>query len=239
MADILPGGEKHAEFRNQLDLLAAFLKQIKKAPVIFRPWHEHNGGWFWWGRGNCTEEEYIQLFRYTVDYLKEEKKIHHLLYAFSPDRSQWVLGDQAKENYFYGYPGDDYVDIIGLDDYADVGRKGGPDSPEQQKEYFLTALKLITEIAKEKDKVAALTETGLESVDNAQWFTDIILKPIKDNSSTVQIAWVLVWRNANTTHHYAPYPGHSSATDFKTFESDDYTIFEKDLNNRIYKKTLQ
>lgn len=239
--DILPGGRHHEEFLNQLNLFAEFLKGIKKAPVVFRPWHEHNGGWFWWGRGNCSEQEYIQLFRFTVDYLKNEKKIHHLLYAFSPDRSQWNVDSvsTAKANYFYGYPGDDYVDIIGLDNYADVGRMGGPDTPEQQQEYFLKSLQLITEIAKEKNKVAALTETGLESVANPKWFTEVILDPIKNNPTTVQLAWVLVWRNANLIHHYVPYPGHISLNDFTTFEEDNFTIFEDNLGKSLYKKPLK
>ena len=233
--DLLPGGSKHLLFMQELDLLAILLGELKKGyskiPVIFRPWHEHNGGWFWWGKGNCTEQEYIQLFRFTVEYLRDVKKIHHLLYAFSPDRSQWNLDQQAKANYFYGYPGDDYVDIIGIDNYGDVGRQGGPNSPEVQRENFVNSLKLITEIAREKNKVAALTETGLEGVTNHQWFTEIILNPIAENDAEIDIAWALMWRNANTTHHYAPYPGHASVPDFQQFEEHTTTIFEKDLRN--------
>ena len=60
-------------------------------------------------KGTVSEEEYIRLFRFTVDYLKNEKNIHHLLYAFSPDRSRLVLDSNAVENYLYGYPGDAYV----------------------------------------------------------------------------------------------------------------------------------
>jgi mannan endo-1,4-beta-mannosidase len=231
--DILPGGSKHQSFVQELDLLATMLGRLKQGfsriPVIFRPWHEHNGGWFWWGKGNCTEQEYVQLFRFTVEYLRDQKKIHHLLYAFSPDRSQWNLNDSARENYFYGYPGDDYVDIIGLDNYGDVGRSGGPDSPELQRERFITSLKLITEIAREKDKVAALTETGLEGVSQPDWFTRVILEPIMEHDEEIDIAWVLMWRNANTGHHYAPYSGHASEPDFRVFEKNPATLFEKDL----------
>src|SRR5690606_31336459 len=103
VSDVLPGGGKHADFLLQLDLLADMLNEQKvffsKIPVIFRPWHEHNGDWFWWGKGNCTEEEYIALFRFTVDYLKDKKGIHHLLYAFSPDRSRLRMDTLARENY--------------------------------------------------------------------------------------------------------------------------------------------
>ncbi|RED97933.1 glycoside hydrolase family 26 protein [Marinoscillum furvescens] len=234
VSDLLPGGSKHEEFKQQLNLVAAWLDQLrvgwfKRIPVIFRPWHEHNGDWFWWGKGNCSEEEYIELYRFTVDYLKNEKDIHHLLYAFSPDRSRWKMDSLAKSTYFYGYPGDEYVDIIGLDNYGDVGRIGGSDSPELQRKYFIESLELITEIARERGKVAALSETGLEGVTNEKWFTDVLLDPILAND--IAIAWVLVWRNANTTHHYAPYPSHPSVADFIKFEEHEKTFFERDMNN--------
>lgn len=235
VADILPGGSKHAEFVEQLDLLAEMLEGMRttftRIPIVFRPWHEHNGDWFWWGKGNCTEAEYIALFQFTVDYLKNEKNIHHLLYAFSPDRSRLRLDTIPEQNYLYGYPGDEYVDIIGIDNYGDVGRIGGPNTPEQQQENFIQSLKLITKIAREKGKVAALTETGLEGVTKPDWFTEIILNPIKANDQEIDIAWVLVWRNANTTHHYAPYAGHPSVPDFQKFDEDPLTYFEKDMNN--------
>src|SRR5699024_9308538 len=97
---ILPGGENHESFLTKLDLVADFLKDCKVGstyvPIIFRPWHEHNGDWFWWGKGNASEEDYIALFRFTVDYLKDKKGIHHLIYAFSPDRSRLNM-DSAKQ----------------------------------------------------------------------------------------------------------------------------------------------
>ena len=237
--DLLPGGSKHAEFNEQLDLLAELFHSMNSwfqpIPIIFRPWHEHNGDWFWWGKGNVSEEDYIALFRYTVDYLKDEKDVHHLLYAFSPDRSRLRLDTIPEQNYLWGYPGDDYVGIIGIDNYGDVGRAGGPDSEEKQAENFVESLKLITQIARDKGKVAALTETGLEGVTRPDWFTEVILNPIKANGDDIAIAWVLVWRNANTTHHYAPYPGHLSVPDFKKFDADSITLFEKDMRNP-YKK---
>ncbi|MBR07235.1 MAG: beta-mannosidase [Rickettsiales bacterium] len=237
--DLLPGGSKHEEFVKQLDLLAdlfnSFQSAFQKIPIIFRPWHEHNGDWFWWGKGNVSEEDYIALFRFTVDYLKNEKGLHHLLYAFSPDRSRLRLDTIPEQNYLWGYPGDDYVDIIGIDNYGDVGRAGGGDSPEQQAQYFVESLKLITKIAREKGKVAALTETGLEGVTRSDWFTQVILEPIKANDEDIDIAWLLVWRNANTTHHYAPYQGHPSVPDFQLFDVDPLTYFEKDMKNP-YKK---
>lgn len=231
--DILPGGAHHATLRTHLDLLAGFLNKCKSGdtqiPVIFRPWHEHNGNWFWWGKGNCTEDEYIRLWRFTVDYLKNEKKLHHLIYAFSPDRGR-IGPDQAKSDYMYGYPGDDYVDLIGLDNYRDVGIKWNTRTREEQKEDLIEILTTISHIAREKNKAAALTETGLEGVTNPNWFTQVILSPIKENKD-IQIAYVLVWRNANSSHHYAPYPGHASEKDFIEFCKDDKTFLENDIQN--------
>jgi mannan endo-1,4-beta-mannosidase len=233
--DILPGGSKHSVLVTHLDLLADFFNKCKSGsvfiPIIFRPWHEHNGNWFWWGKGNCKEEEYIKLWKFTVDYLKNTKNIHHLIYAFSPDRSR--IESLNSKDYLYGYPGDDYVDIIGLDNYMDVGVKWNKKSPDAQRADFVKSLTLVSQIAAEKKKIPALTETGLEGVSNPNWFTDVILNPIKENKD-IQIAYLLVWRNGNPNHHYAPYKGHASETNFKKFFSDPKTIFESDLKD-MYK----
>ena len=232
--DILPGGSKHGEFLEQLDLLADFFADCD-IPFIFRPWHEHNGNWFWWGKGNCTEEEYAQLFRFTVDYLKNKKNIHKLLYAFSPDRSRLPLDSMAEQNYLWGYPGDEYVDIIGLDNYRDARKSQNGSVSNVQN--MTESLKLITAIANKKNKVAALTETGNESIKNPNWFTEVILDPVKENKDEINIGWVLVWRNSNLpNHYYVPYGEHEAMNDFKDFEKDNMTLFESDLNGQIYDK---
>jgi mannan endo-1,4-beta-mannosidase len=236
VSDIIPGGKDHQAYVKKLDIAADFLRNCKSGntsiPIIFRPFHEHNGDWFWWGKGNCSEADYIKLWRFTIDYLKNSKQLHHIIYAFSPDRSRLDL-ETAKQSYFYGYPGDDYVDILGLDDYVDVGIKWNTKSQVEQQADFIKSLTLITNLAKEKNKVAALTETGLESVTNSSWYTNVILNPIKATPS-IHIAYVLVWRNANAKHHYAPYPGHASVPDFITFFQDPATLFETDLYD-VYK----
>ncbi len=235
---ILPGGKDHDEFEKRLDRVANFLKDCKSSstsiPIIFRPYHEHNGNWFWWGKGNCTEQEYIQLWRYTVDYLKNKRKLHHIIYAFSPDRSRMNL-DSASQAYLYGYPGDDYVDVLGYDNYLDVGIEWNNKSKEEQLQKLVTGLTVVSQLAREKSKVAALTETGLEGITNASWYTEVILNPLKANPK-IQLAYFMVWRNANEKHHYAPYPGHPSVEDFIKFYNDKFTLFEADLKNIYHKK---
>jgi mannan endo-1,4-beta-mannosidase len=91
-------------------------------------------------------------------------------------------------------------------------------------------LTIVSQLAKEKNKVAALTETGLEGVTNPAWFTEAVLNPIKKNPE-IQMSYLLVWRNATEKHHYAPYPGHASVADFMKFYDDPYTFFESDIRN--------
>ena len=226
--EILPGGQQHDWYVQKLDLFADFLKALKvgflfkhPVPIIFRPFHEHTGSWFWWGADHCTVEEYKAIWRFTVTYLRDEKQIHHLLYAYSPD----VFRDKA--HYLERYPGDDYVDIIGLDDYHHVGRGGDPAD-------LTKLLRIISEIAAEKNKVAALTETGFEAIPDETWWTDLLLKHMNPATNRPKIAYVLTWRNDRLDHHYAPYPGHISAANFVTFRNHPIMLFESDLTN-MYK----
>ncbi len=237
--DILPGGKAHEAYKNQLNQVASFFESCKSGntyvPIIFRPFHEHNGDWFWWGKGNCTEKEYIALWRFTIDYLKNEKKLHHLIYAFSPDRSRLDL-DKGIETYLYGYPGDDYVDIIGLDNYWDLGHGANTMSREQQKKDFKKSIELIDLIAKQKNKISALTETGNDRQSITEWYTNSLLEPIKNNEFST-LSYLLVWRNADMDHFYVPYVGHKNQYDFKEFYNDDRMFFLEDLGNIYIEKS--
>ena len=237
--EILPGGKVHEFYLKKLDLVAEFFENCRTEngtpiPIIFRPFHEHNGDWFWWGKNISTEEEFIQLWRFTVDYLKNEKEIHHLLYAFSPDRSRMKLAEGAKA-YLYAYPGDEYVDIIGVDDYWDMGFEGNPKSLEEQKVDLLKSLQLIDSIARVKGKIAALTETGLDKLVVADWYTGHLLETIKKSPKPIQLAYIMVWRNANEGHHYVPYAGHPAEADFRQFCEDPRVLLEDDLQH-LYEK---
>ncbi len=230
--EILPGGKAHEAYLTKLDLFADFIKKCKsgftKIPIIFRPFHEHNGSWFWWGRDITEEQDYISLWRFTVDYLRETKKLHQLIYAFSPDRSRLDL-DGGAEAYLYGYPGDEYVDVIGLDDYWDVGHGHNQRTVNEQMDDLYKSLRLLTAIAKEKGKVAALTETGNDGIVPDNWFTNRLLDPI--NRVELPIAWVLVWRNASTDHFFVPFDGHPNAEDFRQFEKNQFTLFLSDFES--------
>ena len=237
--DMLPGGSQHALFKERLDALAAFNESLKIGntyiPIIFRPWHEHNGEWFWWGKGNASEQDYIALWRYTIHYLRDEKHIHNFIIATSPDRSRIALNNFAQD-YLYAYPGDDYVDIMGLDNYWDLGHPANKATAEEQLTNFSQSLSSLVDIANAHHKLAALTECGSESIPNPYFWTQVLLKGMTANDKTRQIVYVMVWRNAtqggfNGHHFYAPFIGQPSAPDFVKFKQNGFVLFEDSLHN--------
>jgi mannan endo-1,4-beta-mannosidase len=196
----------------------------KLVPMIFRPFHEFDGGWFWWGKPHCTKEEFLTLWRFTVSYLRDSMQVHNFIYAFSPDNRF-----DTEEQYLDRYPGDRYVDMVGVDNYGDMGRD------RYDLEAATKKLKIVSDYAIKTGKLAAFTETGLESIPNPDWWTGTLLKVMKGHG--LELAYVLVWRNdiRSPTHFYAPFPGQVSVPDFMKFYDDPYTLFEKDLRN-IYKQ---
>lgn len=224
---LLPNGEKHDFYKSQLRNLANFFRSLKgdrgeSIPVIFRPFHEHTGNWFWWGKAHCSVDEYKELWQFTVEFLRDSLHVHHLIYAYSPDRFS------SKEEYLERYPGDDYIDILGFDDYWNLQNESG-------KNNFINELEIVGQLSVEKNKICALTETGLEGITDNTWFTERLLDPILTNSDTKRIAFVMVWRNANNEHHYAPYPGHTSVADFINFYNNPATVFINDNLPELYK----
>ena len=83
MNQILPGGTYNAAFRAYLDMVADYAHQVDGA-VLFRPFHENTGSWFWWGAALCDEQTYKSVYKYTVEYLRDEKNVHNFLYVYGP-----------------------------------------------------------------------------------------------------------------------------------------------------------
>ena len=132
--------------------------------------------------------------------------------------------------YIETYPGDAYVDIFGLDHYlnGDLEVRGKD---------LTKKLEIIVELAEERDKIAALTETGYEAIPDRLWWTETLLNRINATPLSGKIAYVLVWRNAYTRkdHYFAPYPGQMSAPNFVNFSHNPRIMFNDRLPN-MYKK---
>lgn len=225
---IIPGGEAHEDYKLILEDIADWAKSACGAdgalvPMIFRPYHEFDGEWFWWGKPHCTRDEFITLWQFTVSYLRDSLNVHNFLYAFSPDNRY-----NNEVEFLERYPGDEWVDMLGMDNYGDLGRDRYDIKTATRK------LKIVSDYAKKTGKLAAFTETGLESIPDTTWWTKTLLDVLKNKD--MEISYVLVWRNdvRSPTHYYAPFPGQISVPDFLEFYNDPFTLFEKDLKN-IYK----
>ena len=208
VASILEGGSRHDLFIGWLGRVADYIESFKTSdgqmvPIIFRPWHEHTGSWFWWGRDLCSVEEYKALWKMTFDYLSGERGLRNLIWSYSPG-----AGGVTEEIYMERWPGDEMVDMIGIDCYQ-----------YSTSEVFIAdlanALDIMKKISAEHGKMMAVTEVGYEGIPQADWWTGTLYEALKD----YPLAYVLTWRNAcdKPEHFYAPFPGHLSADDFKAF----------------------
>ena len=222
---IVPGGELHARYRGLLDQVAEFFRSCRAddgslVPILFRPFHEHRGDWFWWGRAHATDAEYVALFRFTVDYLRHEKALDNLLFAFSPGAG----GIESEADYLFRYPGDEYVDLFGLDHYY------GNDASE-----LVRAVEIAVLAAEQHGKLAALTEFGVHRslanplVDTQHWFTRDFLEPLLKSQKANGLSYALAWRNANPEHFFVPFRGHPAAPDFQKFCEAPEVVLEHEL----------
>ena len=139
------GTPEHTAFYHDMDVITEILQRFQEEniPILWRPFHESYGTWFWWGAKGA--EVARDLYRLMFDYYTGVKNLHNLL---------WVWNCDIPE----AYPGDTYVDVVSMDVYL----------PEYQAtDYADTYEKLVQ--ATSDEKVAALAEIGyLPDVDLLQ-----------------------------------------------------------------------
>ncbi|WP_379084967.1 glycoside hydrolase family 26 protein [Pedobacter sp. UC225_65] len=231
VAAILPGGAKHQLYISWLDKAAQFMQSLKGSkneaiPILFRPFHELTGNWFWWGRNTATPTELKRAWRFTIDYLRNKKHLHNLIVVYNTNDFT------TEQQFLERYPGDDLVDVVSFDLYQ---------FEQKDKQKFINAVRhqstILTKVAKQKNKLAAFAETGFEAIPDPTWWTETLWPAIKG----YPLAYVLVWRNAGYSvtmkkmHYYAPYKGQVSEKDFKKFYQNSYILFEKALGaKKIY-----
>lgn len=204
-------------FYANLDRILAIINEDLQIPIIFRPFHEMNGDWFWWGRQmQGGSETYREAFRLLVDYIRERSDL--VLFCWSPDKGLFT-------EY---YPGDDYVDMIGMDIY-DIGSRKSV-TPAKAVSWLEDAV----DFAAERGKVAAFTETGdrvLYPEKRPRWWTEQVLEPILASEKARNVAWILTWINAEWSGPYTPIvdsPEESKA-DFKKFYEHPVTLFQTEV----------
>jgi len=213
VTSILKGGTEREKYELWINRLANFFNSLvdnqgKVIPVVFRPYHEMNGSWFWWGEDHCSPEHYKQLWIETQELLKSND-VHSLLYAYSPNTLN------STDDFEKFYPGDKYVDIIGVDIYNHSGN-------EKFTEQLKHNLEILRQKAAVNNKPFALTESGNNNFgEDEKWWTEVVYPGINNSG----IAWALFWRNARPSHYFSTYPGEISEEDFKTFAKKDDILF--------------
>ena len=213
---ILPGGSQHQKFQTWMQRLSSFLRSLKDehgqpVPVIFRPWHENSGGWFWWGKGLCTAQEYKALWNMLQDKLLADG-LTNIAWSWSPNFGM-------KDDDMDSFPGNDRVDIIGLDAYQQSG---------DEKAFTGTLgkdLTMLCEFAKKTGRLVALTECGYQNLPDPTWWTHVL----KPQLEKYPLSYFLVWRNFNEKHYFAPAPSTKDAPDFRKMVEDKRILMLKDI----------
>ena len=229
VARILPGGDLNQVYTAYLDMVADFDARLQKAnvPLIFRPFHENNGSWFWWGASSCTPSQYKNLFRYTVEYMRDIKGLHNLLYAYSPGGP---LVDEA--DYLSRYPGDAFVDVVGFDMYH-----RNPATEDAWMDGFAETMDVVADFAKNHHKVAAVTECGMLYGNSAlvvkgntrlDWFNEALVK-----AAPAKMAYFMTWSNFDESNFDQPYMvsaqrGQELVNGFIDFYNQPASLFMKE-----------
>ncbi len=201
---ILPGGENHAMFNGWLETLSNYFLTWKDddgklIPFLFRPYHEHSGDFFWWGRGRCTDEEYAALWKYTVDFMRK-KGLHNILFVYNTDKVY------SLEDFMRGYPGDEYIDMLAIDWYG-----SGP----AFNVLVNNGIRFGSAEAQNRNKLFALSECGNISQD----MVDILSK--------YKVSYFLTWRNRYQANPARRRPRNNEQ--LQTMYASPHTLFLKDI----------
>ena len=107
---LTPGTAEYTQLLAAMDRAVPYLQQLEDAgvPVLWRPFHELDGGWFWWSKGGS--DAFVRLWQLMYSRYTDFWGLDNLI---------WLLGYSGNGgNMAAWYPGDDYVDVIGADSYS-------------------------------------------------------------------------------------------------------------------------
>lgn len=253
MNSILPGGTYSKIFTAYLDMIADYASQVEGA-VLFRPFHENTGSWFWWGKAFCDAETFKNVYRFTADYLKNEKGVHNVIYVYSPGAEA-----SSVEEYAQRYPGDEYVDIVGFDMYHDDPAPG-----DSFFAAFKAELGIVQEFARQHNKLLAVTETGIRTTSPEKGHNQTALRStgnkvpdwygkMLEAVSSSDASYFLLWANfGKRDGYYSPYvnevtpdgflKGHEMLDPFVSFYNDRRSVFasqQKDALSAIDAGSIQ
>lgn len=226
---LLREGKTYEIFSMYLRRISDFLLTLRDEkghliPIIFRPWHECNGHWFWWGTSDCTAEEYVALWRMTHDYMLS-RGLTNLQYAFSP--GAWFID---KKDYMSRFPGKEYVDLIGIECYRQKEF-----SMEESRMRFYNHMQKNLSIARAvADSLGipyAITETGMNPDTDPEWWTKGLLPSLEGYAPMFINCWSNQWIEVPNSGACCTYPGEASAKDFRRFYKKNKKMFIRKLKD--------
>lgn len=235
---ILEGGAYNAQYNAYLDIIAeyALALQQENVPILFRPFHENSGGWFWWGT-STSADSYRAIWRYMVNYL-QAKGVHNMLYVYSPNGPI-----DSETDYLSRFPGDAYVDVLGFDfydDYADADKYTG----DTYFEALAKSCDVVANLAKTKNKIPAIAETGIRITGAGKDSLMVTGNPTKgkdwynklvDTAVDHNIPYFLLWANFSSENFFIPYKfndtmGQEMINEFISAYNNDRSIFGNGTN---------
>ena len=139
----------------------------------------------------------------------------NLVWSYSPGCQDNLTAERLLDR----YPGDDRVDMIGLDGYQWV--------PEE-KDIFIARtkqnLQVLCEVAQAHGLIPAMTETGMKNLTQPDWWSTTLLPAVQD----YPISYLLTWRNYKE-EWFGPSTSKPDAPSFIAFYNDDKTLFLKEI----------
>jgi mannan endo-1,4-beta-mannosidase len=152
-----PGTEQHTQFMEDLAKHADYLERLAEArvPILWRPFHEVDGGWFWW-TDKENPESTAEMWRILFKYLVEERQLNNLIWVYSAALKPAKDGKDVEQIDYRKrfYPGAEYVDISGIDIYANDYY--GWEKPQDSA--YPKAYQIMTQVS--PGKMLALCECG-------------------------------------------------------------------------------
>ena len=172
---VTPGTPEHEAMMKDLRRTADYLERLAEddVPILWRPLHEIDGGWFWWTDKEHPENT-AKLWRILFDYLVEERGLHNLIWVWNPAHVAHGAGRDATEGEKLAYrkrfyPGDDYVDFVGMDVYPN--EYAGWGKPWESS--YVKGYEIMEKLAPEKlialCECAALPDPEKMAKDGAVW----------------------------------------------------------------------
>lgn len=213
---ILPGGAKHELFVTWMQKVVNFMLTLRTTggqPIefIFRPWHEYNGSWFWWGQKNCSDEEYIALWNMLQDYVNE--RVPNIVWCCSPN----LDGNFSVAYLESRFPDIQRVDILGYDTYQ-WGSEEDFIAGSKKDIDFLYAY------AQTHGMLFTVSECGIRNSPVPDWWTRVFL-PLTEGR---KICYFLPWRNWHK-EHFGAAKGLATEEDFIKLYNNPRTLFLNDL----------